>query len=42
VKLQVYELLEGFRPGRIVRFRPNGFPNVKMPPEERVKSLDDR
>lgn len=42
VKLLVYELLEGFRPGRIVRFRPNGFPNVKMPPEERVKSLDDR
>jgi len=41
VKMLVYELLEGFRPGRIVRFRPNGFPNVKMPPEERVKSLDD-
>jgi hypothetical protein len=40
--VQLNELLEGFRPGRIVRYRPNGFPSVKLPPEERVKSLDDR
>ena len=42
LRVQIAELLEGFRPGRIVRFRPNGWPNVKLPPEERVKSLDDR
>lgn len=42
LRVQVRELLDGYRPGRIVRFRPNGFPNVKLPPEERVKSLDDR
>lgn len=42
LRVQIAELLEGYRPGRIVRFRPNGFPNVKLPPEERVKSLEDR
>ncbi len=42
LRVQIGELLEGYRPGRIVRFRPNGFPNVKLPPEERVKSLEDR
>ena len=42
LRVQLNELLEGFRPGRIVRYRPNGFPSVKLPPEERVKSLDDR
>lgn len=42
LRVQVSELIEGFRPGRVVRFRPNGFPNVKLPPEERVKSMDDR
>ena len=41
-RVQIRELLEGYRPGRIVRFRPNGFPNVKLPMEERVKNLDDR
>jgi hypothetical protein len=41
-RVQIQELLEGYRPGRIIRFRPNGFPNVKLPPEERVKSLEDR
>ncbi|NBV20525.1 MAG: hypothetical protein EBS05_00800 [Proteobacteria bacterium] len=42
LRVQLNELLEGFRPGRIVRFRPSGFPNVKLPPEERVKNFDDR
>jgi hypothetical protein len=42
LRMQIAELLEGYRPGRIIRFRPNGFPNVKLPPEERVKNLDDR
>ena len=42
LRVEFSALLEGFRPGRIVRFRPNGFPNVKLPPEERIKSLDER
>ena len=42
VRFQVAELLEGFRPGRIIRFRPNGFSNVKLPPEERVQGMNDR
>jgi hypothetical protein len=42
LRVQIRELLEGYRPGRIVRLRPNGFPNFKLPPEERVKNLDDR
>lgn len=42
VRIQIRELLEGFRPGRIVRFRLSGFPNVKLPPEERVKGMTER
>jgi len=42
LRVQIRELLEGFRSGRIVRFRPNGFPNVKLPPEERVKGFEER
>lgn len=42
LRVRLYELLDGYRPGRIVRVRPNSFPNVKLPPEERVKNLDDR
>ena len=42
LRVQINELLEGFRAGRIVRVRPNGFPNVKLPPEERVQNLEDR
>lgn len=42
LRVQFHRLLEGYRPGRIVRFRPNGFPNVKLPPEERINNLDER
>lgn len=42
LRVQIAELLEGYRPGRIVRVRPASFPSVKLPPEERVKSLEDR
>jgi len=42
LQVQISELLEGYRPGRIGRFRPNAFPNVKLPPEERVKNMNDR
>jgi len=42
LRVQFTRLLEGYRAGRIIRFRPNGFPNVKLPPEERVNSFDDR
>lgn len=42
LRVQFTRLLEGYRAGRIIRFRPNGFLNVKLPPEERVNSFDDR
>lgn len=35
-------ILEGFRPGRIVRIRPHSWPNVKPPFEETVRSFEDR
>jgi len=35
-------ILEGFRPGRIVRIRSHSWPNVKPPVEERVQSFEDR
>lgn len=38
IRVQVDELLEGYRPGRIVRVRPNDFPAAKLPPEERIRS----
>ncbi len=42
LRLEFSALLEGFRAGRIVRFRPDGFPKVKLPPEERVQGMDQR
>lgn len=42
IRFQVPLLLEGFRPGRIVRIRAQGWPNVKPPSEERVKRMEDR
>ena len=35
-------ILEGFRPGRIVRVRPHNWPNVKPPYEERVRGFEER
>lgn len=37
IRVPIAELLEGFRPGRIVRVRPDGFPAAKLPPEERIR-----
>jgi len=42
IQFDVPLILEGFRPGRIVRIRPQGWPNVKPPVEERVRSFEDR
>ena len=35
-------VLEGFRPGRIVRIRPNNWPKSKPPVEEQIKGYEDR
>jgi len=42
IQFEVPLILEGFRPGRIVRIRPQNWPNVKPPVEERVRSFEDR
>ena len=42
VEFEMNLILEGFRPGRIVRIRPNSWPNVKPPVEELVHGFDDR
>ncbi len=42
LRVQFSRLLEGYRAGRIIRFRPNSFPSVKLPPEERINNLDER
>lgn len=42
VKVTMPLILEGFRPGRIVRIRLQDWPNVKPPIEERIRSLEDR
>ncbi len=42
IKFEVPLILEGFRPGRVVRIRPQNWPNVKPPVEERVRSFEDR
>jgi hypothetical protein len=36
LRVRVPLILEGYRPGRIVRVRPSDWPSVKLPPEERV------
>jgi hypothetical protein len=41
LRVHIDQLLEGFRPGRIVRVRPKDWPGVKLPPEERARSRDD-
>ena len=35
-------ILEGFRPGRIVRVRPGTWPRAKPPYEENIKGYQDR
>ena len=42
VRLKFTELLDGYRPGHIVRVKCHDWIFVTMPPEERMKSLDDR
>lgn len=42
VQFKVPLILEGFRPGSIVRLRPGNWPNVKPPVEERVRSFEER
>jgi len=42
IQFDVPLILEGFRPGRIVRIRPQNWPNVKPPVEENVNNLEDR
>ena len=41
MKLKFAEVLEGYRAGRCVRVKCERWAFVTMPPEERVKSLDD-
>lgn len=42
VRLKFTELLEGYRPGRVVRVKCHDWIFVTMPPEERLKSLDEQ
>jgi len=42
LRVQIGELLEGYRPGRIVRVWSGGFGIVRLPPEERIKSMEEK
>lgn len=42
IKFSTNLILEGFRPGRIVRIRPNPWLKVKPPKEEQINGLKDR
>jgi len=42
IRVQVRQMLEGFRTGGIVRVGIKDFPEGVIPPEERVNSLEDR
>lgn len=42
VQFQTRLVLEGFRPGRIVRIRSHAWPKVKPPVEELIKGFKDR
>jgi hypothetical protein len=42
VRLKFTELLDGYRPGRCVRVKCDTWTFVSMPPEERIKSVDDQ
>ena len=42
VRMKFSELLDGYRPGRIVRVKCHNWIFVTIPTEERMKSLDER
>ena len=42
MRLKLTELLDGYRPSRIVRLKCDGWLFITVPLEERTKSLDDR
>jgi hypothetical protein len=42
IQFEVPLVLEGFRPGRIVRIRPHNWPQVKPPVEELMNGYEDR
>ena len=42
IRFEVALILEGFRPGRTVRIRPQNWPNVKPPVEEGVGNFESR
>jgi len=42
LQFEVPLILEGFRPGAIVRIRPQNWPNIKPPLEELVGGFEDR
>ena len=42
VKIKMNLILEGFRPGRIVRIRPNNWPKNKPPKEELIGNIESR
>jgi len=42
VRMKFTELLDGYRPGRAVRVKCHDWIFVTMPPEERVKSVEDQ
>ncbi|MGE0605859.1 MAG: hypothetical protein AB7O62_01945 [Pirellulales bacterium] len=42
IQFDVPLILEGFRPGRVVRIRPQNWPNVKPPVEETIRDFEDR
>jgi len=42
LKIKFTELLEGYGPGRCVRLKADNWPFVTIPPEERVKSVEEQ
>lgn len=42
LRMKFTELLDGYRPGRCVRVKCDCWPFITMPPEERVKSVEEQ
>lgn len=42
IKIKFTELLEGYRPGRCIRLKSDNWAFVTMPPEERIKSVEEQ